>query len=264
MYRISYILILAVISFNLSAQILDIDGKIRIKDSTQGEGHILVSDSFGTARWSTKDRFLIDLHKDLEGGLIQLLEWGFDPLELWQNGVAYEDLIGLDLESDPYCGRGPEVVFLIDTGDIHPYAYVTCGGPYWTWSSWACPDSAIIGADSELFGDGPQNTLDVQEGCPSPPNPNNVFRQIRNSAPPNTSLEASIASVEEAEMIYDILISTGLYSLRISPGDLYWLSTEAQGPNEATHAMMLNGNDWNIISTHLMMRDVHLIRYFQH
>jgi hypothetical protein len=228
-----FLLILFSQLFIAKAQNVEILGDLKLVNGTQGEGKILISDEDGVASWVTKTDLLIDLHKDLIGGLVRLINWGITPITLWEAGVPYDSLIGLNIDIDPNNGVN-EFIFFVDTLDIYPFSVLTTGRDGFTYGPWGCT-GAITGADGISIGDGSQNSTDVRNQCPAPPNANIVFWQITNAGP-----SWSIASSEEAQMIYDLLISPGIYEPIDGPINEYWTSSEAQGANEATHAMMID------------------------
>ncbi|HLO55619.1 MAG TPA: hypothetical protein VK169_15105 [Saprospiraceae bacterium] len=215
------------------AQNVEIQGQLKLVNGTEGEGKVLVSDEDGVASWVTKTDLIIDLHKDLIGGLVRLINWGISPVTLWEAGVPYDSLIGLNIDIDLNNGLN-ELIFFVDTLDIYPFSVLTTGRDGFTYGPWGS-SGAITGADGILLGEGSQNSTDVRNQCPAPPNGNIVFWQITNAGP-----SWSIASTEEAQMIYDLLISPGIYDPIGGPINEYWTSSEAQGANEATHAMMID------------------------
>ena len=227
------LLLLLLFPVLLIAQNVIVDGNLKINNGSQGEGKVLVSDADGLSSWVTKTDLLIDLHKDLNDGLVRLINWGISPITLWEAGIPYDSLIGLNIDIDINNGVD-EFIFFVDTLDIYPFSVLTAGRAGFTYGPWGCT-GAITGADGTSIGDGSQNSTDVRNQCPAPPNANIVFWQITNAGP-----SWSIASTEEAQMIYDLLISPGIYEPFDGPTDEYWTSSEAQGVNEATHAMMID------------------------
>lgn len=221
------------LSMSLFCQEVEVIGDLKIANGSQGEGRVLVSDANGVSTWVSKTDLLIDLHSGLDGGVRRLILWGISPLDIWEGGVHYDSIIGINI----YDGLNLEshIIFYLDTLDIYPFEYLTTGNEAATFSKWACETTAINGADSELLGDGIQNTLDVVTDCPSPPNGNSIFTQYTNGG-----INVHIASVEEASLIYSELIETGIYNPFSSFNDKYWTSSEAQGANESTHAMVID------------------------
>lgn len=228
-------LFLWVNSTPLVAQEVEVIGDLKITNGSQGEGKVLGSDSVGVAKWVSKNELLIEMHKNLDGGLIRLIQWGVSPVDIWASGVPYDSIIGIDLY-DGINGGEDEYIFYIDTADIYPFSYMITGKPNYTYAAWACDGIAISGADSPLFGDGAQNTLDVNTACPPLTNPTSVFRQVFQ----NLGQEWHIASVDEATLIYTELIVSGIYDPTNGNGNKYWTSSEAQGVNEATHAIVID------------------------
>lgn len=218
----------------LRAQEVEVIGDLKITNGSQGQGKVLVSDENGLSNWMSKTDLLIDLHKDLDGGLERLIMWGISPVEMWNFGVPYDSLIGVNISTSTNFGDN-NYIFYIDTLDIHSFEYLATANEGATYNSWACDGNNITGADSQLLGDGYQNTQDVITDCPSPPNSSSIFTQYVNAGS-----DVHIASVDEASLIYTTLILPGIYDPSNGNGTVYWTSSEAQGVNEATHAMVID------------------------
>ncbi len=230
----------------MQAQEVEIIGSLKIDNGSQGDGKVLMSDENGVANWVSSNTLLIEMHKNLEGGLVSLINWGIQPTELIDNGVAYDSIIGLDVYSG--IGNGIfEYIFYIDTLDVYSWNYLTAGKTGFIYNNWACQTTAVSGADSANFGDGEQNTNDVITNCPSPPDPASAFTQQLTNSGPNTH----IASSEEALLIYDLLIEPGIYEPWNGQNN-FWTSTEASGANEATRSMAIskvNGSLFEVVKT---------------
>jgi len=226
----------------LYAQSVEVLGKLKVVDGTQGAGKVFVSDGNGEGKWLSKVQYLIDLHKDLPGGGQRLYDWGYTPMQLWQYGVAYDSLMGILLPADIHGFR--YAIVRLDTGNVYPYTMLVTGVQCVTWQSWGCNTTAITGANSP--SNGKQNQIDFLAGCPNPPNANNIFRQLLNIYP--SSAGWYIASMDEASLIYNKLIVNNRYKgyttdggdFCTGPNNLWWTSTEASGADESTKAYVIN------------------------
>ncbi len=233
-----FYLAITMLCINLSiSQNVEIQGDLKLINGTQGVGKVLVSDANGVAKWVSQDKYLIDLHKDLLGGAQRLYDWGYEPLYLWENGVAYDSIMGVKIRSNITNNYGFELfIVFLDTANNYPYLMKVTGleGP--TYANWGCSGYAVPGADNMV--DGEQNHSDVLTACPVPPNPNHVFNQLETTIVNDGGWY--VASQDEASLIYNKLISTGKFDPTPGPNSEYWTSTEASGANEATHAMIID------------------------
>lgn len=216
------------------AQNVEILGDLKLVNGTQGAGKFLMSDAAGNSNWLTSDRILIESLKLKKGGIQRLLDWGIDPLTMWQNGVRADSIYGKIINP----GGGlqvnlyPAFVYFIDTLDINPswkwLAAVQYPSPYTGSGSWVwgCSGTAIPGAQGENFLDGIQNTTDRLAGCTAT---NTAFSFGSGIAPTGFSM----ASKADAAMIIQNAVITGTWNLTF-PTTPHWTSTEGTGVDEAT------------------------------
>lgn len=98
---------------NLFAQNLEIDGKLKINDGTEGPGKVLMSDMDGEASWTDPNVTLVGIIKHLPGGIQALLSSGFSPIYLYEAGVPADSIYG------KYHQGG--LVFYLDTLELHSF-----------------------------------------------------------------------------------------------------------------------------------------------
>ena len=100
MKNVFYFLFLFIASIS-SAQNVEIQGNLKIVNGTQGAGKFLMSDAAGNSNWVTSDRLLIESQKLKKGGIQRLLDWGIDPMTLYQNGIPTDSIYGKVYGKEP-------------------------------------------------------------------------------------------------------------------------------------------------------------------
>lgn len=223
------------------AQNVEVQGKLKVVDGTQGVNKVFVSDANGEGKWITNRQLMINQQKDMIGGPQRLIDWGFSVWELWYGGVPHSKIQGLKLPNSSADIQNARYVVMLDTAEIDPtYETLITGIEFHIGGVWACTNTAISGANSPT--NGIQNTADIIAGCPVPPNPSHTFSTL--TAYMNSSGDTGwwIASETEATMMYNQLISLGKWAPWDANGQLtyYWTSTESSGVNEATRAKRIN------------------------
>ncbi len=219
------------------AQNVEIQGQLKLVNGTHGDGKVLVSDDDGVSKWISPTELLIRQFEHRKDGVKRLISWGISAVELWEEGVPYDSIIGLNINLSTQT-QYDEYIFYVDTLDIYPFEYLTSVTPIFTYARWACPTTEINGADGQLLGNGHQNTIDVLNQCPNPPDGQSIFTQYinTNSGIPNIH----IASNEEATRIYNVVVASGINPSYFNHNNVYWTSTEAEAPNAATRAKAIN------------------------
>ena len=222
-------------------QNVEVLGKLKVVDGTQGVDKVFISDANGEGKWITQRQLMINQQKDMIGGPQRLIDWGFSVWELWYGGVSHSKLQGLKLPNSDALPWDARYVVMLDTAQVDPtYETLITGIEYHIGGIWACANTAMPGANS--LTDGIQNTADVISGCPVPPNPTHTFKSLTDYM--NTSGDNGwwIASEAEATMMYNQLIAPGKWTPWNGNQQLtyYWTSTESSGANEATRARRIN------------------------
>lgn len=234
-----YILALLFVVNVSFAQNVEVLGNLKIVNGTQGVDKVLTSDSAGNTTWKTPTQVLISQQKYAKGGIQRMLDWGIDPMTLWQNGISADSIYGKTINpggSISGSSSYPSYIYFIDTLDLYPTWKWLAAIMYPTPFSvsprvWGCSGTAIPGAQGENFLDGIQNTTDYLAGCNAS---STVFSNILPTG-------FSMASKGDAAMIIQNAVITGTWNI-IPFTSNWWTSTEASGADETTKA-------WAISST---------------
>lgn len=218
------------------AQNVEIQGQLKLVNGTQGAGKFLMSDAVGNSNWVTSDRLLIESQKLKKGGIQRLLDWGIDPMTLYQNGIPTDSIYGkvYGKESSGAFGSLGRVIFVLDTLDQYPWMFVGTSESSVSFNSWGCSGTAITGAQGENFLDAYQNTSDHLSQC-------SQSNQIFSNA--NDYGGWKVASKADALLIYQNAMVKGHWNPNWLNGfQNIWTSTEASGADEATKPWVMDKN----------------------
>lgn len=215
------------------AQNVEVQGNLKIINGNQGAGKFLMSDAAGNSNWVTSDRLLIESQKLKKGGIQRLLDWGIDPMALYQNGIPTDSIYGKVYGKEPSGSNGliGRVIFVLDTLDQYPWMFVGVSASGLAYNSWGCSGTAITGAQGENFLDAYQNTADHLSQCTQS---NMIFT--------NAQLYGGwkVASKADALLIYQNAMVKGKWNPSYLQYPNIWTSTEASGADEATKAWIMN------------------------
>jgi len=161
MKKFKYVVLIILSPMLLFSQQVEVDGEFLADSIDVQLGQIKnVADPVSAQDASTKeyvDNLLIDFGISIGRlGIQGLLDSGFSPLTIINNGASIVDFIGLN-----YVGG---IIFYMDPSEVGT-GLVSAASDQTTFAQWGCIGTLIDGADDTGIGSGNQNTSDIILGC---------------------------------------------------------------------------------------------------